>query len=407
MNKEKKKILLLPTYWPTNDAPIIGSQVKEQAELLINDFDLKALYCLPGMGWKRLILILFFGRFIKNRLYKKCDHQLLGGKIESRGVYFFKSNCIPEKLNQYFKNKAYKYVFDLIRSEKWEPKLMHSRGFDYGGTAATYLSKYSKIPFVNTENTMFLFDIEFSKNKLKNYKNVLQQAKAIHFVSHFLLRNTVMHGFLTQKPLHVIANPVDEDHFYLCKERKEENPFRILITGYNAYIKDYPTYFKTLKTLVEKGISNLQAVVVLTYGNDKNKDEILQLASQYGFGNLCEIHLQVSRDAMPSLVNTCDLYLCTSLIETFGIATLESMFCGVPVVSTRNGGIEDFINADNGILCNIGDYNELASAVEDVIKGKIKFDPDRVRESVVNKYGKKAFTQKLRELYLNTIAENN
>jgi L-malate glycosyltransferase len=58
------------------------------------------------------------------------------------------------------------------------------------------------------------------------------------------------------------------------------------------------------------------------------------------------------------------VFLCTSHEEGWGLPALESMACGTPVVSTRNGGIENFaIDGETALLRDVGDADGLAEGV--------------------------------------------
>ena len=73
-----------------------------------------------------------------------------------------------------------------------------------------------------------------------------------------------------------------------------------------------------------------------------------------------------------------DLFLLPSEYESFGLAALEAMAAGVPVVSSNAGGLSE-INKEgfSGYLCEVGDVDSMAkkslevlSTVESLIKFK-------------------------------------
>jgi len=63
-----------------------------------------------------------------------------------------------------------------------------------------------------------------------------------------------------------------------------------------------------------------------------------------------------------------DVMIVSSLQEGLCLSALEAMNCKVPIVSTRCGGIEDFvINNKTGLLVSIGNEKEMAAAILKII----------------------------------------
>ena len=58
-----------------------------------------------------------------------------------------------------------------------------------------------------------------------------------------------------------------------------------------------------------------------------------------------------------------DLFLSASETESFGLASLEALACGVPVVATRTGGVPEVVcHGRNGLLSPVGDVEALAES---------------------------------------------
>ena len=63
------------------------------------------------------------------------------------------------------------------------------------------------------------------------------------------------------------------------------------------------------------------------------------------------------------LLRACDLFLMPSVTESFGLAALEAMSCGAPVIASRAGGLPEVIaDGESGLLVQVGSVDELAAA---------------------------------------------
>jgi N-acetyl-alpha-D-glucosaminyl L-malate synthase BshA len=82
-------------------------------------------------------------------------------------------------------------------------------------------------------------------------------------------------------------------------------------------------------------------------------------------------------DSTAQLLRSADLFLLPSEEESFGLAALEAMACGVPVIASRVGGLpEVVIHGETGALAPVGAVDTMASAALQLL-----LDPERAKRA--------------------------
>jgi glycosyltransferase involved in cell wall biosynthesis len=100
------------------------------------------------------------------------------------------------------------------------------------------------------------------------------------------------------------------------------------------------------------------------------------------------------------------LWLPSLWAEPFGIAGLEALACGVPVVASDGGGVADWLSHDeNGLAAKAGSAADLARAAD-----RLACDPDlaralgeRGRERVAREFEPASLMRRLRDVYAEVI----
>ncbi len=97
------------------------------------------------------------------------------------------------------------------------------------------------------------------------------------------------------------------------------------------------------------------------------------------------------------------VYVCASHHETFGLASAEALATGRPVVTTRCGGPEAFVDESCGALVPVQDPPALASALLETWQRITEFDPSRLHERIEQRFGPAIFRDRMLGLYREVV----
>jgi N-acetyl-alpha-D-glucosaminyl L-malate synthase BshA len=79
-------------------------------------------------------------------------------------------------------------------------------------------------------------------------------------------------------------------------------------------------------------------------------------------------------DSVASLLQASDLFILPSQTESFGLAALESMACGAPVVASRAGGLPEVIDDGvNGILEPVGSVEAMGRRAVELLRDQDRY----------------------------------
>ena len=105
------------------------------------------------------------------------------------------------------------------------------------------------------------------------------------------------------------------------------------------------------------------------------------------------------------MLETSDCFVLASKSETFGIVYIEAMAKGLPVIATRCGGPEEFVNKDNGLLVDVGDCEALTEAMVYMMNHKDLYNKEMIRQFCLENFSESAIADKIIEEY-NKVIKN-
>jgi L-malate glycosyltransferase len=210
----------------------------------------------------------------------------------------------------------------------------------------------------------------------------LNQSNAITAVSESLKKDTYNH-FETQKEIVVIPNFIDAKaelipiDFELRRRYAKDDEKIITHTSNFRKVKRIEDVILVFSKILQKIPSKL-----LLAGDGPERGHAEHLAREL---KICDnvVFIGKVRDASP-ILEISDLFLLPSETESFGLAALEAMAEGVPVISSNTGGIPEVnVHGVSGFLSYVGD-------VEDMAQNAIKL---LANEDLLNQFKKQALNR--------------
>jgi alpha-1,6-mannosyltransferase len=117
------------------------------------------------------------------------------------------------------------------------------------------------------------------------------------------------------------------------------------------------------------------------------------------------IPFERDRDALADLYGAIDLYVAPGPAETFGLASLEALASGKPVLSVNQGGVADTVTRSGaGALYGSGDHDDLARAAERIISADLTGLGDTGRAYVEAHHGWSTVFDRLFAVYRRVIS---
>jgi L-malate glycosyltransferase len=195
----------------------------------------------------------------------------------------------------------------------------------------------------------------------------INQSDAITAVSNNL-RDETYRTFVIEKEIEVIYNFVDVQRF----SRKPIDAFRKVIAPNGERILLHASNFRKIKRVQDvvkifNAVNKVMPAKLLFVGDGPERSTAEDLARELGIGD--EIRFVGKQEQMEDILAIGDLFLLTSEYESFGLAALEAMAAGVPVVSTNAGGLKEInINGETGYLADVGDVATMSQQALAILK---------------------------------------
>ena len=188
----------------------------------------------------------------------------------------------------------------------------------------------------------------------------INKSNAVTSVSESLKKDT-LRLFNIKNEIHVVPNFIDlEKHEYSftdCQRGMLAEDHQRIITHISNFreVKQIPDVIKIFSNIQKELPAKL-----LLIGEGPEKEGAERLVEELGI--LDHVIFLGNSNEIDRILCFSDLFLLPSKTESFGLAALEAMASGVPVISTNTGGLSE-VNEDgfSGYLSNVNDVMDMSA----------------------------------------------
>jgi glycosyltransferase involved in cell wall biosynthesis len=255
-------------------------------------------------------------------------------------------------------------------AENGKPDLVHVHVPMKAGRMAVWLKKSLGIPFIVSEHSSAYSDEvpDNYQNRSSYYrkwvKTIFEEAEAVTTVSQKL--GARLQSFFQIHKLHIIPNVADSTFFHY--DPKPVQRFRLLHASTMDHPKNVEGILRTLHRL--KGVRQDWECVMLGWDTPALK----QLATDLGLDDHIQWKGIVPYQQVAAEMQQSSVFILFSRYENQPCVILESLSCGLPVISSAVGGIPEVVNVANGLLVEPGNEEQLLGAIINVMNENNSYD---------------------------------
>ncbi len=314
-------------------------------------------------------------------------------------VYEYNYPCGPMKpgLKYSIQDKAFRRVIPHIEREFGCPAVIHIHTCQQAISVTDYCAA-NNIPYVITEH---ITPLDETKPIEERKSAALHGAKQVISVSNALghdLKRVYGVDSVT------IPNIVDLSAFeYIPHNTGEQSSIRIISAAGMNHGKGFDILIRAYASLI-KTHPDCHLTIM---GDGPERDNIQKLCGELGVeiasnpasasvGAVSFTGTYV-RSEFAAHLQSADFFVLPSRSETFGLVYAEALAAGVPVVATKCGGPEDFIDESNGLLVPVDDADALTEAMSHMIDSLDSYNRGVISDSCKKRFSPATVASQIKE----------
>lgn len=386
----KLHVLLVPSWYPTWRAPTRGIFFKEQAEAL----------CRAGVRMGVVYPELLSLRVLSVQAICRNHFQMRFEEEDGIPTYRIQGWNIPRLRigARLWVRLAISLVDSYIR-RFGKPDLLHAHSALWGGYAAMLAAQKHGIPYLVTEHsTIYVCDLVFPWQE-PCIRESLGRAAQVIAVSHSLAAS--LREYLPDVNLEIVPNLVNTDFFTLPPRARSIRPFKFLVVALLTPRKGVDVLIRAFAQMFR----NEPDVYLDVGGDGPQRKELEALSRALQIEHKVQFVGLLSREQVREAMWQANAFVLPSLRETFGVAVIEALATGLPVIATRSGGPEEFVQPEVGWLTEPGNVESLAECLREVYENysQVCMREPRMRDYAKRHFGENAVTGMLLEHYTQVL----
>ena len=200
-------------------------------------------------------------------------------------------------------------------------------------------------------------------------KQSMNEADAVITVSSFTKDKIIQNYGINPDKITVVHNGIDESDYQSLPPRleeiKREGKQKLVLFAGRITIQKGPEYFVRA---AKKVLDYYPNVLFIVAGSGDMQQQMMEEAASLGVGDRMIFTGFLRDDDLDSLYQAADLYVMPSVSEPFGIAPLEAIVNGTPVIISKQSGVSEVLS--NALKVDFWDVDELANKILGVLQNE-------------------------------------
>lgn len=297
---------------------------------------------------------------------------------------------VPKTILRRFSFLGLELLYNKIIKEHGKPDIMHAH-FTGPAYAVSKLKDKTDNPLVVTEHSSQINKENIDEDLFKIANITYSKADSLIAVSPSLVEK-IDNNFGIKSTY--IPNIVDLEIFNY-EDKKNSDSFNFVSIGNLVDIKRMDL---TIEAFYE-AFENDSNITLTIFGQGPKRTMLEDLIKKYSLGSQVKLMGLCSRKEIAEQLKKSDCFVLPSQSETFGVAYIEALAMGVPVIATKCGGPEGFVNKNNGIMIDIDNKKQLIEAMKYMHENVERYDRADIAIKIKEKFSHDIVGNQIIEIY--------